>query len=492
MSAESAAERLARIQAAYVPPEPKKTNGKHAEPERFAFTPECYLPDAWWEIETAGPLGKILRHIRQAALAEGKCATALLTLVLCRVGAALPHTIRLDSAGMGAPSPLSLFAFIVGPPGSNKSTTMALARRYTQGSLPLLLAGETDSMPVGSGEGFVDVLFDMVDTPIGDGSKTKPVKMQVHGNAYFTLDEGSQLQALATGRSGSTLFQNLCSVWSGGDAGNKNVGKENTRYLPAGSYTYGLVIGVQPAKVAAVVNDKDGGTPQRFLWTPAPRGFRLDERPAWPGTFPWTPPLPQDLRSIAVLHTTATESTEHYYLTQDQAITDEMHEQDNAVNAQEILLDDFDVHRMLMKRRVAGLFTLLDGEVHIPPVLWEHAEGLMATSDATRALVLNETRAEADRTFEGKKRFQSSIAVAQDEAVSLRRTVTCATKIAERVHAEPERWLYSTMRRTVTARDREVMADAIEHAIAEQWIKVVEEAGQGKPKRALRPGKKKP
>jgi hypothetical protein len=61
--------------------------------------------------------------------------------------------------------------------------------------------------------------------------------------------------------------------------------------LPGGSYNFQLVAGVQPSRAGVLLEGRDAGTPQRFIWIPVldrKTALPWDERPEWPGSLEWS------------------------------------------------------------------------------------------------------------------------------------------------------------------------------------------------------------
>ena len=139
------------------------------------------------------------------------------------------------------------------------------------------------------------MLFDLVTED--DNGKPVKVKRLVRHNAYVSIDEGEALTQLGT-RSGSTLLLTLRSIWSGKTIGNTNAARENRRIVPAGQYTFGVIVGLQDSKAGPLLDDVDAGTPQRFGWSYAIDSDLPDAPPAWPGPLDWRPPDEPMLDSI--------------------------------------------------------------------------------------------------------------------------------------------------------------------------------------------------
>ena len=151
--------------------------------------PAIHLPD---EFYAARP---ILQQVEAAAYSRTLSRDAVFHCVLARIAGSLPPGLNLPPT-VGTAMPLSYCHAAVGPPGSGKTGAAGVARE-------LVPVGEyvADSLPVGSGEGMAEVLFDVVTEPDPDTGKAVKVKRQVRHNAIVYVDEGEALTALGS-RSG--------------------------------------------------------------------------------------------------------------------------------------------------------------------------------------------------------------------------------------------------------------------------------------------------
>ena len=230
-----------------------------------------HLPEDFWDAR------EVLGTIRQSAHARQRSGDAVLHAVLARVAAAVSHTIKIPPI-VASEAPLCFFTVLLAPPGVGKSS----AQRIADELLPA-----RDEFGLGSGEGIVEALFDWVKEPDEKG-KMVNVKRQVRYNALISIDEGDALSALG-GRSGSTLLSTLRTLWTGGLLGQTNASQDRRRIVPAGQYTYGVVMGLQLPKAGPLLADTDAGTPQRFCWVMATDPAIPETRPPWP-RFVWSSP----------------------------------------------------------------------------------------------------------------------------------------------------------------------------------------------------------
>lgn len=435
---------------------PAHTNG--SAPEVAEPTP--HLPDEFWRARPA------LAHVRQAAHARQRSADAVLHAVLARVAAFTPYTTVLPAI-VGSKAPLSYFAVVVGPTGAGKSSAVGIGTELAPA--PEWIA---DQLPLGSGEGLAEVLFDLVEEP-DDKGKLRSVKRQVRHGAFVFADEGQVLTEIAD-RNGSTLLPTLRTMWTGGTIGQTNASSERKRVVPAGSYVFGVVLGLQPSKAGKLLADADAGTPGRFGWASATDPTIPDEPPAWPGPLSWkVPPVITGGTAVDVAP----------------EIIAEVRSAGLAVVRGHSVVHPLDAHGNLYRLKVAALLAVLDGRHDINGKDWLLAGMVRATSDAVRGSVQSAVAADVD--FREQQTINRVVrqASAVEEARERRRLVVeCAEKVKEKVEAEPERWTVATLKRDLSKRQRLFFDEALAYAVDEEWVHEVPAAGQGTNKRTLRPG----
>lgn len=429
-----------------------------------AVTTGTSLTDDFWNARPQ------LAHIRQAAHSRQRSADAALHVVLARLSAITPHTVTLPPI-VGAPAPLAYFTIVVAPPGVGKSSANQIATE-------LLNAPDycPDQIPLGSGEGLAETLFEIVEDVGPNGNPIK-VKRQVLHNGFVYTDEGQTLAEIG-GRNGSTLLPTIRTIWTGGVLGQANASIERRRIIPAYNYVFGICIALQPTRAGALLEDVDAGTPQRFGWASATDPTIPDTPPDWPGPLDWQPPA-----RIATGNP----------LGIDPAIVAEIRTADLQRARGAIPADPLDAHAGLYRLKVAGLLAVLDGRHRISLEDWELAEQIKTTSDRVRDHVAETVAYEAARaeaiTRDRLARRHTEAQAAEER----RRIVDGARKLAHKVHDEPDRWTIAEIRRALR-RWRDVFDDALEHATAEGWIVEQTEAIRGNPnaRRWLKPGEQRP
>lgn len=417
------------------------------------------LPDDFW---AARPH---LKHIRDAAHSRQRSADALLHITLARLSAITPHTCHLPGI-VGTAAPLSYFAAIVAPPGVGKSSADAIGAEILPAPAWVL-----DHLPLGSGEGLAEALFDLVEE-VDEEGKLRKVKRQVRHNAYIWADEGQALGEIG-GRKGSTLLPTIRTIWTGGVMGQANARAETHRVVPALTYAYGFSIALQPGKANALLEDSDGGTPQRFGWASAidPTIPDRQHRPPWPGELDWEPPA---------LVTTG------LALGVDDEVATEIQDADLARSRGQVAVSEMDAHGGLYRFKVAGLLAVLDGRSHVTTEDWELAGVVKAASDAVRTSVIGAVANDAAKREAAFRDRYADREVAADARKHNAAVEECAQRIQAKVTAKPGTTV-SQLRRDLTKRLRDVLDDGLAAAVSNGWVAEVEEPGRGDSRRVLNP-----
>lgn len=347
------------------------------------------LPDEFWEESDQ------LAHIYAAAKSRNISPDAVLLCVLAHLAATLTRGSQVDT-GSGA-SPLNMFVALIGASGTGKTKAAIAAedllREYLFTARKVLDAA-ADRAPglintaLGSGEGMIQVFMGKPEkTPDGwrnTAGTPADQQAQVRFNAFFHADEGRSALAQG-GRSGSTLFGTLCSLWSGQAVGQANASADRTRHLSRDSYSVGLMLGFQPATVADLFGDDNGGAPQRFAFASAAYApwAELDDD----DVCPWPGPLEVRYRPEAVMFTLAAEQ---------QA---EIRARARARHRPDFVDKPLDAHADLIRARTAALVALLHGTSSVGTKSWELAGVICRRSAALRDHVAGYTarRAAAER-----------------------------------------------------------------------------------------------
>ncbi|MFM9652787.1 hypothetical protein [Streptomyces galilaeus] len=412
------------------------------------------LPEEFW---AARPL---FQHIRQAAHSEGCSGDVLFYSSLARLSGMISHHYRAVT-GIGGRASLNIFAAIVGNSGAGKSTGSSLTRAL----MPAPEEDFRDGLPVGSGEGIAEAFMGTVEEPTGDlhthgKNKGDPVmrrvRKQVRHNAYFYVDEGQTIAKLGE-RNGSVLGETLRRAAVGETLGQTNASEERTRYIPAGSYSLGLLVGFQPSTAVPVLADASTGTPQRFLWGWADDPAIPDSPPEWPGPLAMHPGMrrldgPCDLKFPERIRR---------LLWADKI----------GRNRGEIEVPELDGHAGLIKVKVAAMLALLDGREHVTEDDWALAETVWEASCGARDHLVERAHREAAAEREREETAKVLQVVREHEAkaeasVAVERVARLVQKHASQVGGIT----WGELNRRMASRDRKVLRKAVDLAEARDWV----------------------
>jgi hypothetical protein len=436
--------------------------GEEDEPEDPGDAPAAAEPRSGFLPATFYSKRSFLNHIRTAAHSRAAPADVVLYSFLARVSGMLPHQIRAVT-GIGTRASLNLFAASVGPSGAGKSTGKDCVRDL----MPPADDDFRDGLPVGTGEGIAETFMGTVDEATGELHKVGPykgdpvmrkVRKQVRHNAFFYIDEGQTLQQLQS-RTGATLAETLRRAAVGETLGQTNASEERTRYIPAGSYSMGLLIGLQPSVATVLLSDTETGTPQRFWWAWSIDPTVPDEAPDWPG----------ELNIPVVLE----KLHEPVDITFPKRIRDELRRERVARVRGELEVAELDGHAGLMKVKMAALLALLDGRRAVTEDDWSLAEEMWACSCSVRdSLVLRAQReAEAERQRQEDAQVQRELRAhlaKSDADRSLERVAQLVKKHASQVGGIT----FGYLKRALASRDRPLLSKAIDLAETRDWVVV--------------------
>ncbi|WJD99744.1 hypothetical protein [Streptomyces antimycoticus] len=390
------------------------------------------------------------------------------------------HRIRADT-GIAGYASLNLFGGIIGPSGIGKSTGMEVAERLMPAPFGLDFI---DGQPIGSGEGLAEMFIDVVEENTGEVRKgrggtetpvTRKVRKQVRHNAFIYIDEGKTITRLMQERSGSTLGETLRSAAVGQTLGQTNASKENSRHIPKGSYSLGLLAGFQPETVAPLFEEVAEGTPQRFVWVQVTDPSIPDQAPPWPGELhAWRD---------AITAPAGDETSGYVLISFDQTIKDELRAADLAkvrgqVPAEE--LNPLDSHAPLMRVKLSSLLALLAGRRHVNTEDWRLAALLWDASCATRDAVLEysaaQRRAEQEKRtiarIEEEVRVDHAKQLAEDTRAD-KAVERLATRIALLTREQGPQTRRAVRDRTA-GRDKRYLGDAFNYAVLREWVVTVD------------------
>ncbi|NNG20514.1 hypothetical protein HJ590_13245 [Naumannella sp. ID2617S] len=332
-------------------------------------TPPAPDLDPFWD---ARP---VLQHIRQFAHARLTSPWSMLGVTLIRTLACIPPHVVLPPL-IGGPGSLNLFLAIVGPSGVGKGATEAAA---TDG---IHQPHDIYTATVGSGEGIAHQYAKRV-----RGGAQETIRQSV----VFSVPEIDTLGGL-NARQGSTLMPQLRSAFSGETLGFGYADAQKRLIIDRHTYRLGLIVGVQPGRAHTLLNDADGGTPQRFIWLPATDPTINPNPPQAPA--PWT------VRGWTWRpeHGTTKDLDGRYQLTVPDTVAQTIREAHVARARGQG--DALDGHSLFAREKVAQALALLDNRQDMTLEDWELSGHVMRVSDWTRAQIqatLTRTSREADQ-----------------------------------------------------------------------------------------------
>lgn len=426
------------------------TRPRTAPTERLAT-----LPEDFWSARAA------LKEIRTAAIGRGASPDVVYHSFMARLSAAVSHHVKVDNC-LGR-VPLNYFTAIVGDPGIGKSSSFSVARHLLDVPSHLELM---DEMPLGTGEGIAELYMDEVplDPTKPPGKNTKTVRQQTKHNVFIVVDEGVEMTAKMQAK-GSIVGSTLRTAWSGGTFGSANATKDRFRVISEGTYALGMAVGFQRATAAPLLADHLAGTPQRFMW--APTYVELPEER--PQRRPSISPIAVDWRMLTGP------------ITMVDSIEDELYRQNRERKAERLVVDPLDAHKPMMLAKIAGLLAILEGRMIITEDDWSLAEVSWNTSALARDALIGhiealgrdeQRRHTAARASEAVFVQQSLRNAADDQLVKV------AVKVAKAVHAG-KTTRKEIRRDTLASGDRPRFDEAVELAVDQDWIVVIDEGAYG-------------
>jgi hypothetical protein len=334
---------------------PEMTSTTVPGTERVEPPEGLLLPGEFWE---ARP---VLRHLHDFARARLVAPWAVLGVALVRAVCTVQPSVTLPAI-IGSNASLNMLLGLVGPSGSGKGVAKAAARDA------LDFGDRTiEGFPIGTGEGIAATYMKLT-----KGTKDEPSELiQYRFRALFHADEIDGMRAIVT-RNGASLVPVLRSAYSGEIIGNQNADVQRRLPVARHSYRLGLIVGIQPARSGILLDDKDGGTPQRFLWMPT-----VD--PSAPGYLDDPPPrrliqIPPAMRGE--------DGPLEIPICQEAAnLIRQTHLARLRGDAGADLLDG---HGLLTRLKVAAALGVLGSRLTVTDEDWQLAGVVMAVSDRTR------------------------------------------------------------------------------------------------------------
>jgi hypothetical protein len=304
----------------------------------------------FWEARPA------LRYIQDFAYARMCSPWAVLGVSIACVLHHVPPWVTLPAL-IGDVGNFNVLIALVGPSGTAKSAAYRAGRKaFDLHHEPIY------SVPLGSGEGIARQYKSKEDGPLD------------HNAVIFYAAEIDGVAAQAN-RNGSTLVAQLRAAFSGEDLGFAYRNDKTRLILKENSYRFGLVAGIQPERARWLIDQSDGGTPQRFIWFPvADLGITAD------------PPAEPTQMTIA--------RTLSGWSSGPITVPDQVAREIREAHAARQRGDGeaLDGHVMYCRLKIAFAVALLDGHREIRLEDWHLAGMIAAKSDQVRTAVIGTIR----------------------------------------------------------------------------------------------------
>lgn len=193
----------------------------------------------------------------------------LLAVQLHRLSHIPPNVVLVDRdgtpdtiGGLFGGTSLNMFAGLVGETGDGKSSVFKKA----SGLLPPSHTPISD----GTGQGLVKSIAETEKVTTEDGQKLSEPYYITRFNRHSLVVHAPEIGTLSSefAREGSKTASMMRSLWSGETVGMTTGDRDRRVTLPSNMYRIVGMWGVQPEKAAAIIEDVDGGDPQRFAWAP--------------------------------------------------------------------------------------------------------------------------------------------------------------------------------------------------------------------------------
>ncbi len=396
------------------------------------------IEESFW---TATPA---LHLIYSAAMSEMCSPWAVFAVVVARLLTLVPpHTQLPKLGGFGS---LNWFAALVTKSAGGKGAAVAVAKQ-------LVPDDDIFVRTPGSGEGMIETY-----------NRAAEPQDQVLA-VLFNVDEIDMLTSLGT-RSGQTTMPVLRCGFSGETLGFAYRGRAKES-VKEHSYRMTLVVSVQPARAAAILQDRDGGTPQRFMWFPATDGRitgDLNRMEKWPQRGG----KDETLTDAA---TTARRATTGPIRIPEQAMKELRANREKEHRGE---IDADKGHALFAREKLAYALAILAGRDYINDDDWKLSGIAAKVSDWTLERLKQEVddaqrKAAVERgTLRGVERHASDASFAAEQGVAAARTLRWV--IGHLKKAEGEQMRRSALRRDMTSRDRIHLSAAIATGVEHGWL----------------------
>lgn len=286
---------------------------------------------------------------------------AVLGCALARVVCMAPPNLVLPPI-VGSFASLNLFVGLVGRSGSGKGAAERVAREG------LRLPRRIEVVTTGSGEGIAHAY---------KRRKGRGEIEDITDTVLFSVPEVDTLSALA-GRQAATLLPELRRGWSGEALGFQYADASRRLRVEEHGYRMSLILGIQPERAKPLLDDADGGTPQRFVWLPAVDPSAPEARPLGPEPMTWIEPS-----WYAVERLDRFSGLSQFGVCETARKTIE-EASDARLRGEQ---DALDGHALLCQLKVAAALALFESRLDVTDDDWRLAAYVMRVSSGTRSAV---------------------------------------------------------------------------------------------------------
>lgn len=390
----------------------------------------------------------ILQHIYQFARARRVSPWAVLGYTLARVVTATPRGVALPPI-IGGYASLNLFVGIVGPSGAGKGAAFAVAKEAVN-------VGDITTLNPGSGEGIIHAYV----------RRTKDGLDQHTEAVLFNVPEIDTLTAVGS-RQGSTVMPILRSGWSGEQIGTHTADATRRVHVPDHHYRMCLVAGIQPGRAGAILDDAEGGTPQRFLWLPATDPTISDHAPAAPAPLAINTHIRTDAN--AIVNGQGISAMNVCDKARDTIIKADLDRKRGKGDA-------LDGHALLTRLKVAAALAVLDERRDVTEDDWRLSRVVTRVSDATRASVVAHRQAALAKANEARGRADGERLSITQEVIADAAIKRVAKGIVRQLNGGEMPW--SALRKKFSGADRPHVEAAVNRLVEAGQIEVDEEANR--------------
>lgn len=400
--------------------------------------------DLW---QTRPSLNNIQQWARSRRVGPWSLLGAILTIIMSRVDpkVSLPAIV----GGRGS---LNFFAALVGVSGGGKSASISTGHDALDVRADRLFRWEQRTL--GSGEGISAAFVERVKGE--DGSEI------VHHTDGVLL-EAPEVDAFAAlgARAGATLWPEIRKAWVGEGLGFQNRSKDTSLPVAAHSYRLGLVLGVQPERSAALLEDAAGGTPQRFVWFDTRDPDAPAKAPSAPAPIKWQNPGPDVIPEVDGVRGMSV--CDVAWETIEQAALARLRGDGYAL----------DGHALLARLKVAAALALLEMRGDVNDEDWHLAGLVMQHSDQTRQACVDALRAASREVNESRAVLRAEAVVKTDDHLVSK----CMERIVSNLSAE---WIGSgALRPKITVKLREHFELAVAELVKHGTIEMLADQYQG-------------